>query len=294
MRKIKTLDYNGYTIPLTLNALDLIYTIEGYKPVTRIIIADTQINNLFNFCRGNNLFWKIESYRVLRNSDKGKGGFSNRLEHVEYHNENGDYIVYISIDKKILNNNFNKMSEKEFGQYLGYPECCTEFYEKNKHMVIQEQIDLAPLSVTSLGPFLYYANYFLRYFNYSVISHFPCSCNCKETVAYGKRNMKLLRRLFPDFANEMELNMCSFILYTENYGITYITNYEIKKSVWGQHIVFKTFYSTNNQSEIYRYLNKYKEFNIIDFNKIKIGNKIFCNNQLRVASFNKKSERNYF
>jgi len=82
----------------------------------------------------------------------------------------------------------NKVDHVEIGRLLGYPECCTEFFDKVWNKKSIDPIYEAYGSETSIHPF---CNQALRYFGIRLTPHLVCSPTCKRTIEMGKKWFKV-------------------------------------------------------------------------------------------------------
>ena len=279
------INYKDFKLPLQIDVLDVIYVMEGFKPVTRISLPAEHLDIFRQFCEANHLLYKLADFKIQHIEDKGKNGFSNSLKMVDPVQIDADFVIFITRNPDHIKTDFTALPDKEFGRLLGYPECCLEFYEKYKESAGQYQMDFVPFSVTEFKKYSFYTNYFLRYFNYTVISHFPCSCACNATIEIGRRNFQFFQKTMPEVADIMAENLKTAILYTETGGIYYFKEYLLENSILGKKLQFDNFEASQTDSEIYQLLSKNKFLDIISHDKVIIGNRLFYRDNLRIAIF---------
>ncbi|MEK6949596.1 MAG: hypothetical protein AABX34_05205, partial [Nanoarchaeota archaeon] len=116
--------------------------------------------------------------------------------------------------------------------------------------------------------FPFYNNYAARYFDIALLSHFPHSFHCEESIKIAKSNLQCIKKYSEDLANKFEIALKSPLLYTENNGVFVFNDYKLNNNI----LEFNEVKSTVN-NELLNLLNKSKKIEIIDKNKIKINDK---------------------
>jgi len=253
------------TIDPNLSNLEVIYVLKNIKPCCRVIIDDSTKQEFCDFCYHNNLCICFSDYKIVPIYDKNKMGFSNRMERVPTTLKGGKIIAYISKYEKIVE--FAKHYEHErdhtsLGKLLGYPECCINFYTGNREQALKNQDDYMMLIPTKDKIYPFYNNYAIRCFGVSLISHFPCSLDCKNSKDIAQKNLNFLRKEFPQTAIFFEKELKSFVICAGENGIFYSSDY--KKE--GNTIFFNALKSTV-KNEIFCKLEKEKKSNSIHIMK---------------------------
>lgn len=112
------------------------------------------------------------------------------------------------------------------GEVLGFPACCRAFFKaKWPEAVAQHQGDLVPLMLEAtraagdFGPYDWRLNLFARYFGAELLSHFPCTLRCAESLKLARRFEAGLKRAEPETAARLEGLMRGLVLYTERGGV---------------------------------------------------------------------------
>lgn len=165
-------------------ALEILFILEGAKEVVRQGFYPEELPLVEKFCREKKLFLVKSPFKVLLDDER----YSNSGERVPMDHPQGMFFVYISKDerKALLagyyetNNNHH-----ELGRLLGYPDCCIRYFENT-----------FPLTNTnpecpSTNPF---TNISLRNQDTVLISHFPCSAACRESIAIGQNHLGIMGR----------------------------------------------------------------------------------------------------
>tara|TARA_Y100000310_G_scaffold48342_1_gene44814 strand:- start:689 stop:1348 length:660 start_codon:yes stop_codon:yes gene_type:complete len=186
----------GVLLPLLGSRMKLIEMIAlqaDVKPVIRQSYYEEDLPLLYEFCKNNNLFIVKSKFKVVPlDSDKS---FSNKGLRVKLTDiRTGTVFVYIS--KTELNANRAALWELRgnhylLGRELGYPRCCCRFFNEHRHA--REQTDNnfeEPVLDSSQGEtFSAVGNIFHRDKDACLISHFPCSLSCNESVKIGSAIM---------------------------------------------------------------------------------------------------------
>lgn len=149
-------------------------------------------------------------------------------------NHTGKVHVFISRSQKALEKCFqngwypiiikNRVIDKpiadvyHFGQFLGYPTCCIDFFRKfnnwSKYNYLYET-----LKNTSDIPTHYVCNPFAKDDIYTYIYHMPCSYGCAATKKLALGLRKAIMNEEPEFAIAIDrhLQMPWLVIYERNY-----------------------------------------------------------------------------
>ena len=256
-------------------ALEILYLLEGIKRAVRLDANEIELGKIKEFCQKENLHFEVSDFKVVKITDDGKGKYSNIVKRIPLNYfDRGLYHVYISKDKaiaKFLKFLENKNDDGAVGKLLGYPKCCVDFFLKNKEEQkhIQNDYILPALKNSEGFKFPFYANYAARYFDVALMSHFPHSFDCKDSIGIAKKNLECIKKYSKELANKFEEMLKGAVLYTERDGVFIFKDYKFSDNT----IRFNKILSTTN-NELFNLLNKSKEFTIISKNKVKIGNNI--------------------
>ena len=257
-------------------SLELLYLINNIKQAVRLDASDIELKKIKGFCNENNLCLEVSDFKVTKKADEGKGGYSNIVRRVPItYSSDGLYHIYISKGKnksKFLKLLESKNDDKAVGQILGYPKCCIDFFIKNKDSQQKIQNDyILPILINSDGfKFPFYNNYAARYFDVTLLSHFPHSFHCEESIKIAKKNLECIKKYSEELANRFVAMLKSAILYTENNGVFVFRDYKLDDGV----LKFNNFISTIENNGLFNNLKDSKEIKIIDKNKIEIDGKI--------------------
>jgi len=256
-------------------SLELLYLINNIKQAVRLDANGIELKKIKGFCSENSLYLEVSDFKAIKIADEGKGGYSNIVKRVPI-NYPGDGLshVYISKDKnkaKFLKLLESKDDDKAIGQILGYPECCIDFFIRNKEkqQKIQNDYILPTLNNSQGFKFPFYNNYAARYFDVTLLSHFPHSFNCEESIKIAKNNLECIKKYSNELANKFEAMLKSAVLYTENNGVFMLRDYKLESSI----LKFNEVKSTIS-NELFGLLNKNKRIEIINKNEIKIDGRI--------------------
>ncbi|MFH0874304.1 MAG: DUF483 domain-containing protein [archaeon] len=262
--------FSNYT-----RSLEILYLLNDVKKTVRLDANEAELEKIKVFCAKENLHLEVSDFKVMKIADKGKAGYSNIVKRVPINYSNpGLYHIYISKDKnksKFLKLLESKNDDKAVGELLGYPKCCIDFFIENreKQQKLQNDYILPTLTDSKGFEFPFYTNHAIRYFDITLLSHFPHNFNCKESIEIAKANLECIRNHSHELANKFEAMLKSPVLYTENNGIFILKDYKLDNHI----LKFNNVLSTEN-NELLNLLNKSKEIEIIDKNNIKLGNTI--------------------
>lgn len=164
--------------------------------------------------------------------------------------------------------------ETSLGEDLGIPNCCIDFYDRNREKAFQKQNDFVPLVLENTkgdGPYNFWNNYVSQYFGYSLLSFFPCSFNCKNAANFAQNTYELLNAYLPFHAKKTIHFQKQNLIYTEYKGIHMYENSKFIKSKKTINLSNTTFHSTlkPNALSLNNYLEA-KDIFIINKNSLKI------------------------
>jgi hypothetical protein len=109
-----------------------------------------------------------------------------------------------------------------FGEILGIPRCCREYYCANVPRALSKQGDFLPITRANTPgayPFNHWTNYAARYFGYSMLSFDACSFRCPNAAAAARVAFGLLSRIDLQFACRFMSHHRKSVLYTEYDGV---------------------------------------------------------------------------
>lgn len=261
--------FSNYT-----RSLEILYLLNGIKKAVRLDANEDELEKIRDFCNKENMHLEVSDFKVIKTIDKGKGNYANIVKKVQLNYPiSGLYHLYISKDKtksKFLKLLESRNDDKAVGQILGYPECCIDFFIKNKEKQQKMQNDyILPALENSEGfQFPFHTNYVARYFDFTLLSHFPHNFNCKESINVAKNNLECIKKYSNELANRFETTLKCPVLYTENNGIFIFKNYKLNGNI----LEFNEVKSTIN-NELLDLLNRYKRIEIINKNEIRINDK---------------------
>ncbi|MAE42948.1 hypothetical protein CMO93_04195 [Candidatus Woesearchaeota archaeon] len=262
--------FSNYT-----RSLELLYLLNNIKETVRLDANDLELKKIKEFCNEQELFLEISDFKLIKITDKGKGGYANIVKRVPLSNpQQGLKHIYISKDKnksKFLKLLENKNDDRAVGEILDYPKCCVDFFVKNneEQQKLQNDYILPALSNSDGFEFPFYTNYATRYFDVALLSHFPHSFNCDESIEIARKNIECIKVHSKELADKFENMLKGPVLYTENQGIFVFKNYRLKNNILHYNEIKSTI-----KNDLLELLNKNKKIEIINKNQIKIGNKI--------------------
>lgn len=245
----------------------------GFKKTCRIVTNEKQFKMLQKILSGL-LCLSVQDYKILNIIDKGKAGFANKTTSLPLDHPDGDFIMYLAKAEKDAF--LAKLSEKRddvkiLGKVLGYPDCCVDFYMGHNKKQKEKQMDLIIPSCRALKVFPFVNNYCLRYFDLSLLCHFPCSFDCRRSKAQGETFAALIRCYDPAWASTIERALKSLVLYTEYDGVFYCPDYTFKDNV----ISYKKNIFGTQKNGILKMLGENDSIECADYNKFKIGGRLF-------------------
>lgn len=252
------------------------------KPSIRLVSSQSEIPNLIKYCRENSMELLFSPFTFHQKRDKSLNYSNMILEFESFSSSNNDDVfIYIAHDIPAIFTLWIAEllgDHSAVGKMLGYPSCCIDFYVKNIELASKLYSgDFSILSFSSRKLLRVYANFpiwtnnLIRFFENSLISHFPCSYNCPKTVALAKKYRKVLAKSTIIDVEGIIESMKTLILYSQQEGVLRFMDFYIKdKTITYNPCEIKT---TNEESALYK--------------KIRSGNKItFDQNEKKIRIYN--------
>lgn len=184
-------------------ALEILYLWMDMKPVVRQGFYQEELDKVREFCNKNNLAMEVSQYKIIL-ADKNK--YSNKGVKVPAEDpQRGMFFVYISKDKEkaMLAETYEmKNDHRDLGLLLGYPKCCVDAYLKHASIMAQGSNDFLRMTVRNSKEYRYpfFNNISRRGDDLVLLSHFPCSFGCAESMEMAKRNFRFIKQRFPKLA----------------------------------------------------------------------------------------------
>ncbi|MBI4980403.1 DUF483 domain-containing protein [Candidatus Woesearchaeota archaeon] len=181
-------------------AQEILFLLNDAKEVVRQGFYEAELPKVELFCKDNHLFLIKSKFKVLL-EDKDKV-FSNKGIRIDENDpRSGMFFIYLSKDEqKALFASYAELTNNhsELGRLLGYPACCIEFFcqmfnENNTNLEL-------PLT----NP---WTNLSLREKDAVLLSHFPCSSECGESINLAQKYFDIIRKADAERAKELVISM---------------------------------------------------------------------------------------
>ena len=199
-------------------SMEVFFVMHDAKPCARIAVNEAIINAVEAFCSANNLFFEKSSFKIAM---EFLGAYSTKGRRLSPDSNIPGYFFYYISKSGETAKKAKKYEEtldyKKFGQILGYPDCCIDFFVKHKPEEVQKKNDyVMPALENSEGyVFPYENNIFVRYFDISVLSHSPCRFLCEKSKAIAQKNLALLEEHDPNVYAHTENMLKTAAIYSD-------------------------------------------------------------------------------
>jgi len=246
-----------------IKALEVFLVLKDAKPVSRVILNEDVSDYLSDL----GLFVKKADFKIKKLDN---GDYSNKGEIVSL-NKEGKCVFYVAKDSELAKKAKRLEAENDhlnLGLALGYPKCCCDFFENNKEDFASKNNDLLPASLAGSKGYIFpfYNNIAARYFDYTLLHHFPCNLNCKESLELAKKYLDVIEKEDFKIASQIKENLLHTVIHTS------IGTFILKNSRLKENYIYYDSIRTNNVNKLGEMLNNSKEIKVIDKNKILINN----------------------
>lgn len=204
----------------------------GVKPLALIHGDERSLTALASWARARGYFTLLGPDEFLPQSDKYKGGYSNRMTKVASACAGSGAwrgLLIAPDEQTVLMAWLCQLFgwESFLGRLLGYPPCCCKAFESHWPaaasnyegdvglMLLSESKSEAKQQVYTLG---WGTNIFARYFGWEIIQHFPCRWDCPATATLSQRYFSVLTHYWPADARETLRHLTSPLLVIPNHG----------------------------------------------------------------------------
>jgi MoaA/NifB/PqqE/SkfB family radical SAM enzyme len=254
------------------------------KPILRTLLNISDLEIYKKRCEEYKLNFIISDKKFTKNSNDNIL-IINSDYNLKAIDRNDDYkLLFASYNKRLINNiesieyksYYSDNYSKKLGFLLGYPNCCIDFFIKNKQLKNSELIFKAFFNSKK-------TSYLLNILDNDVqglISHFPCSFNCIHSIHYAK---KIFNILLADNNLHTKIYLNEYFNFLKGFYFYFINGCYIKivGEMNDEYINYDLFYIKENSSKkYYAYDNNINDL----FRKItkylNKGNKFVKNNNL--------------
>ena len=179
-------------------AQEVMFLLHDLKDVVRQGFYEQELPAVEMFCRNNKLFLVKSRFKVLLADQSADIHYSNKgLRIPEQDTRPGMCFIYLSKDerKAWLASYYEMMrNDKALGLLLGSPPCCVDFFCQNFNAQ-KTNLQAAPANM--------WTNLTKRDQDAVLLSHFPCTSNCQESISMAMRYLDLLATAEPQRAREL-------------------------------------------------------------------------------------------
>jgi hypothetical protein len=259
-----------HTFDNMVDVFELFFVLEDLKPVARIEMHQDKYAKVLEFCTTQKLALELSSFKIVRNTTDP--GNNTALMVKPEHTDKGSFFAYIS--KRSDDATHAKFYEhirndNKLGELLGYPECCRNFYDDKYAEAAQlgDEYSFFSIANTKEAP-LFYTNNMLRFFGVTLMSHFPCSFNCVNSLFQGKRRFEAIHRKNPALAEYVKEVLRGPVIAHASTGV-----HALKRTTQeGDTISYKDVWLTS-PNPMHNLLSEGTAVEMLGMNHIKIKNK---------------------
>jgi hypothetical protein len=267
-------------------SLEILFLLEDVKPCIRQGFYEDELKVVRKFCKDKGLHVATADYKIVLDSSANKGVYSNKGVKVSLLNgEKGMMFVYISKYENLAQEakRFEQRDDfRNLGLALGYPSCCCDFFVKNEPVQSKGSNDYVLPALNNSQGFVFpkETNVCARYFDYSLLSHFPCSFHCEKSIVLAKKYLDVVIKHDKKLASELMDVLGSAVLYHEFAGVFLLHDYRLEDNL----LSFSSIMNTQ-QGRIFDDLVEKKSFRIVGKNSIVLKDKKVTDQYLGVLVF---------
>jgi len=253
-----------------IKALEILYALEGVKPVARIMVKEDEKDKILDFLKKKGINYSLSDFKVMK-QDEDKAYSDKAIKIDAASGEKGHFFIYASRDKEKAEKakELEKDNKhKELGILLGYPRCCSEFFENNFSEESKKQNDftLRTLKNSDGFQFPFYTNIAVRHFDLALLSHFPCCFNCEGSIKIANIHLEAVRKYDKQSAEIIEGMLKGAVIYTETKGVFLLRYSKLENN----RLYYKGIMGSKN-NQIYEALKNAEHVDILSKDRIKLN-----------------------
>ncbi len=177
-------------------AQEILLLLTRTKAVVRQGFYEYELPLIEQFCAENKIYLAKSGFKVQLTDEYGYSNKGLRLPLTDQ--RPGMFFVYLSVEEnKTWQASYaeTKNDDKELGKVLGYPSCCVSFFCKrfSEH---NPNLQLKPTNM--------FTNLTKRGQDLVLLSHFPCSSDCQESIALAKKYFDVIMKVDAMRGKEIE------------------------------------------------------------------------------------------
>lgn len=223
------------------NFISLTSVLSGNRDIGRLVVSEKECRIITKYLD------TIEFYHDSIKRAETKDGFVFEGGKNKYKCTQDDLIIckekniylYVSRSKE-LNSKLKDAeingSTKSIGTLLGYPQCCIESHSKLIHKRKISDIDILKETLIKSSKSEYHS-FYTNYGAYgkTLILHFPCKYDCKESIRIGVQNLELIYAMSKEFGKYVESCLKSTMFISDEFIINLEDNNIEKGKVYDKH-----------------------------------------------------------
>ena len=187
------------TVGSQQKAQEILLLLHNQKPLLRQGYYESELPPIQAFCSQHSLSLVKSTFKVLLDDPYHFTNKGIRIPSTDP--RSGMYFIYIAKDERTsylasyyeLTNNHH-----DLGLLLGYPLCCIDFFS-NHFNEQHTNLEHAPSNP--------WTNLTQREKDICLLSHFPCSSECQESINLAQKYYAALEQVDPTYAKEIIANL---------------------------------------------------------------------------------------
>ena len=176
-------------------AQEILFLLKDAKEVVRQGFYEKELFQVEPYCKRNKLFLLKSSFKVALADETTYSNKGLRLPASSP--QPAMHFIYISKDEKKANlAAYYELTHnhRELGLLLGYPSCCVEYFITNFNEN-NTNLELPPTNP--------WTNLSQRNKDIVLLSHFPCSSECQESIEIAKKYFAIVQQVEQKRAQEL-------------------------------------------------------------------------------------------
>lgn len=216
-----------------LQAQELLLTSVGVKPGGRTRVLRSELGHFASVARRHNLNFTVGWNAVEVADTPGRPGYGEWAQwQPAVADADQQFYVYFARDPLVpqeLRTADEEGDDCKLGSMLGYPPCCVRHFQELRGLSRGDDDDAIDPVLASLDddrPIAWPVNVSLISQDRTLLSHVPCSAECKPSLDLAMRYLDVLFQTERATASELARTLVGHVIYSRYLGVVRFTAYQ--------------------------------------------------------------------
>jgi hypothetical protein len=191
---------------------DLVLVEAGVRSCALVAVAEPDLLDLILTLDSKGLKYMFSSQKLVNRNKVSYGSYAFQRTAIPLESpEEGDILIYVcksARELRVAEKAEHSHSDTLIGELLDYPQCCiVSFSERFDRYQFDNSIlkMIEPyLEMSEQREYSFVINIFARFYDQSILSHYPCRLDCERSIELGFEYLSCLRSADLRLARRLE------------------------------------------------------------------------------------------